>query len=68
MRPGRMQDHAADIHAPERRILVCDEIIVEGAERGRGTILQACMERIDDALLEAFAARECCVTCAFLPA
>src|SRR5690348_12571978 len=52
VRPGRVQDDAAQVPALERGILEGEEVVVEGAEGAVGPVLQAVVEGIDDGVLE----------------
>src|ERR1700734_3001062 len=57
MRPWRIQNDVADVPTLESRVLERNEVVVEGAKRRRGTILQALVEGVDNAPLEAVVAR-----------
>src|ERR1700716_1207170 len=55
--PGRSANHAAEIAAPESRVLVREHVGLDIAECRVGLVLDAVVERLDDVLLELRGAR-----------
>src|SRR6267142_6395157 len=50
--PGRSANHAAEIAAPESRVLVRDHVGLDVAECRVGLVFDAIVERLDDVFLE----------------
>src|SRR3977135_3054638 len=50
--PGRSANHAAEIAAPESRILVREHVGLDIAECRVGLVFDAVVERLDDVFLE----------------
>src|ERR1700682_3723245 len=50
--PGRSANHAAEIAAPESRVLVREHVGLDVAERRVGLVFDAVVERLDDVFLE----------------
>src|SRR6266446_7854622 len=55
--PGRSANHAAEIAAPESRVLVREHVGLDVAECRVGLVFDAIVERLDDAFLELIGAR-----------
>src|ERR1700732_1106966 len=55
--PGRSANHAAEIAAPESRVLVREHVGLDVAECRVGLVFDAVIERLDDVFLEMLGAR-----------
>src|ERR1700681_22217 len=55
--PGRSANHAAEIAAPESRVLVREHVGLDVAECRVGLVFDAVVERLDDVFLELIGAR-----------